>query len=131
MRREDMSQRRILVVEDNPTNLKLVRDVLTHVGFEVIEATSGEDGVRLAQEGSPDLILMDLQLPGIDGAEALRQIRVSGENHVPVVAVTAFAMNDDRKRTFESGFDGYVEKPISVRALPQQVRDFLRLGGTE
>lgn len=125
-----MSQSRILVVEDNPKNLKLVRDVLTHSGYEVIEATSGEDGVRLADEGSPDLILMDLQLPGIDGAEALRQIRGNAKNQVPVVAVTAFAMNADRKRAFESGFDGYVEKPISVRALAQQVRDFLQLGGT-
>jgi two-component system cell cycle response regulator DivK len=124
-----MSQSRILVVEDNPKNLKLVRDVLTYSGFEVIEATSGEDGVRLAHEKLPDLILMDLQLPGIDGTEALRQIREAAENHVPVVAVTAFAMNEDRDRAYESGFDGYVEKPISVRALPEQVRDFLELGG--
>lgn len=125
-----MSQSRILVVEDNPKNLKLVRDVLTYSGFEVIEATSGEDGVRLAHDEQPDLILMDLQLPGIDGTEALRQIRESDEGHVPVVAVTAFAMNEDRDRAFESGFDGYVEKPISVRTLPQQVRDFLELGGS-
>lgn len=125
-----MNQSRILVVEDNPKNLKLVRDVLTYSGFEVIEATSGEDGVRLAQEELPDLILMDLQLPGIDGTEALRQIRAADANHVPVVAVTAFAMNEDRERAYDSGFDGYVEKPISVRALPQQVRDFLQLGGT-
>ena len=125
-----MSPSRILVVEDNPKNLKLVRDVLVHYGYEVIEATSGEDGVRLAGEQSPDLILMDLQLPGIDGAEALRQIRASGQNaDVPVVAVTAFAMNDDRERAFDSGFNGYVEKPISVPRLPQQVSDFLRLGG--
>jgi two-component system cell cycle response regulator DivK len=124
-----MSQVRVLVVEDNPKNLKLVRDVLTYYGFEVIEACSGEDGVRLADEMSPDLILMDLQLPGIDGVEALRQIRMGG-THVPVVAVTAFAMNNDRERAFEAGFDGYVEKPISVRALPQQVTDFLKFGGT-
>jgi two-component system, cell cycle response regulator DivK len=124
-----MSRGRILVVEDNPKNLKLVRDVLTYAGFEVIEATSGEDGVRMAHESVPDLILMDLQLPGIDGAEALRQIRMS-EKQVPVVAVTAFAMNNDRTRAFDAGFDGYVEKPISVRALPQQVSDFLKLGGT-
>src|SRR5690242_4440883 len=117
-----MSQNRILVVEDNPKNLKLVRDVLTYSGFEVIEAMSGEDGVRLANEELPDLILMDLQLPGIDGTEALRQIRETRDSHVPVVAVTAFAMNEDRDRAFESGFDGYVEKPISVRTLPQQVR---------
>jgi two-component system, cell cycle response regulator DivK len=120
-----MSPSRILVVEDNPKNLKLVRDVLTYCGYEVIEATSGEDGVRLAAERSPDLILMDLQLPGIDGAEALRQIRKADESQVPVVAVTAFAMNDDRERAFDSGFDGYVEKPISVRALPGQIEAFL------
>ena len=125
-----MNGRRILVVEDNPKNLKLVRDVLTFSGYEVVEATTGEDGVRLAQEVVPDLILMDLQLPGIDGAEALRRIRNGdGAPGVPIIAVTAFAMNDDRTRAFESGFDGYVEKPISVRALPQQVEDFLRLGG--
>ena len=113
-----MSRGRILVVEDNPKNLKLVRDVLTYAGFEVIEATSGEDGVRIAHETVPDLILMDLQLPGIDGAEALRQIRMN-ETHVPVVAVTAFAMNNS-----------VMKKPISVRALPQQVSDFLKLGGS-
>lgn len=125
-----MNPSRILVVEDNPKNLKLVRDVLTHSGYEVLEATSGEDGVRLADEQSPDLILMDLQLPGIDGAEALRRIRKGARNpDVPVVAVTAFAMNDDRQRAFDSGFNGYVEKPISVRGLPQQVEDFLKLGG--
>ena len=127
---EGTGQGRILVVEDNPKNLKLVRDVLTHFGYEVIEATSGEAGVRLAHESSPDLILMDLQLPGIDGAEALRRIRDGDHRQVPVVAVTAFAMNDDRERAFESGFDGYVEKPISVRALPQQISDFLKLGGS-
>ncbi|MCW2736692.1 response regulator [Nocardioides sp.] len=124
-----MSGRRILVIEDNPKNLKLVRDVLTHFGFEVVEATSGEDGVRLAGQVGPDLVLMDLQLPGIDGAEALRRLRAAeGTRSVPVVAVTAFAMDDDRERALAHGFDGYVEKPISVRALPQQVEDFLKLG---
>jgi two-component system cell cycle response regulator DivK len=124
-----MSEGRVLVVEDNPKNLKLVRDVLSYAGYEVIEATSGEDGVRLAQELPPDLVLMDLQLPGIDGAEALRRIR-SGRTQVPVVALTAFAMNDDRERAFDAGFDGFLEKPISVRALPQQVSDFIKLGGS-
>ena len=126
-----MNAHTILVVEDNPKNLKLIRAVLEFSGYEVIEATSGEEGVRLAGEASPDLILMDLQLPGIDGAEALRQIRSATDGPgVPVVAVTAFAMSDDRERAFASGFDGYVEKPISARALPQQVRDFIELGGS-
>jgi two-component system cell cycle response regulator DivK len=125
-----VSPDRILVVEDNPKNLKLVRDVLLFSGYEVIEATSGEEGVRLATETVPDLILMDLQLPGIDGAEALRQIRASeNARAVPIVAVTASAMDGDRERAYASGFDGYVEKPISIRSLPQQVRDFLMLGG--
>ena len=121
-----MSESRILVVEDNPKNLKLVRDVLTHSGYEVIEATSGEDGVRLAGEACPDLILMDLQLPGIDGAEALRQIRANDRNPgVPVVAVTAFAMHADREQVSSAGFDGYIEKPISTRALPEVVRRYV------
>jgi two-component system cell cycle response regulator DivK len=125
-----MNPGRILVVEDNPKNLKLLRDVLQFSGYEVIEATSGEDGVRLAASEEPDLILMDLQLPGIDGAEALRRIRAGERSReVPVVAVTAFAMDHDREDAFASGFTGYVEKPISIRRLPQQVKDFLRLGG--
>ena len=125
-----MSRNRILVIEDNPKNMKLVRDVLEYSGFEVLEATSGEDGVRLAGETSVDLVLMDLQLPGIDGTEALRQIRTGAQNQdVPVVAVTASAMSDDRARAIASGFDGYVEKPISARALPQQVRDFMGAEG--
>ena len=120
----------ILVVEDNPKNLKLVRDVLQYSGYEVVEATTGEDGVRLAREVHPDLVLMDLQLPGIDGAEALRRIRAEvSTRSMPVVAVTAFVMADDRSSAFASGFDGYVEKPISVRGLAQQVQDFLTLGG--
>ena len=123
---------RILVVEDNPKNMKLVRDVLEFSGYEVIEATCGVDGVRLADKERPQLILMDLQLPDIDGAEALRQIRVGPDGHdgqdVPVVAVTAFAMDEDRVRAFASGFDGYIEKPINVRRFPQQVRDFLARG---
>ena len=124
-----MTLTRILLVEDNVKNLKLVRDVLRHAGFDVVEATTGEDGVRMARELRPDLILMDLQLPGIDGAEALRQIRAEpATRSVPAVAVTAFAMPEDRQLAFDHGFNGYVSKPISVRSLPQQVHDFLTLG---
>jgi two-component system, cell cycle response regulator DivK len=115
----------ILVVEDNALNLKLVRDVLRHAGYQVVEAVTGEDGVRLAAQQNPDLVLMDLQLPGIDGAEALRQLRATGRPHVPVIAVTAFAMEADRLKAERDGFDGYLEKPISVRALPSQVEMFL------
>jgi two-component system cell cycle response regulator DivK len=107
-----MTSTRILVVEDNPKNMKLVRDVLEHAGYEVIEATSGEDGVRLAELERPQLILMDLQLPGIDGAEALRRIRDGRDGRdVPVVAVTAFAMDEDRTRAFASGqVQGFLDR---------------------
>ena len=121
-----MSGNRILVVEDNTKNLKLVRDVLQFAGFEIIEATTGEDGVELAAREHPDLVLMDLQLPGIDGTEALRQIREMPDvGRVPVLAVTAFVMDEDRQRASRAGFDGYVEKPISVRGLTDQVRALL------
>jgi two-component system, cell cycle response regulator DivK len=118
--------RRILVVEDNPLNLKLVRDVLEFAGYHVIEAHSGEEGLRVAQADPPDLVLMDLQLPGIDGTETLHRLREGslGQN-VPVVAVTALAMTEDRERASLAGFDGYIEKPISVRALPGQVEAFI------
>jgi two-component system, cell cycle response regulator DivK len=117
---------RILVIEDNELNLKLVRDVLGYAGYEVVEARTGEQGVELAAECLPDLVLMDLQLPGIDGIEALRQLRASPlTQDVPVVAVTAFAMREDRERALRAGFDGYLEKPFGVRELPGQVRSFL------
>jgi len=118
----------ILVVEDNALNLKLVRDVLRHAGYEVLEAVTGEDGVRLAAEAHPDLVLMDLQLPGMDGAEALRRLRAGDQPQVPVVAVTAFAMDEDRVQAERDGFDGYLQKPISIRALPSQVEAFLSGG---
>lgn len=121
-----MTTRRILVVEDNERNLKLVRDVLQYAGYDIIEARTGEHGVELARARPPDLVLMDLQLPGIDGQQALRQLRNDERtSHIPVVAVTASVMNDDRARILQAGFDGYLEKPISVRDLPAQVRVFL------
>jgi len=121
-----VTPRRILVVEDNPLNLKLVRDVLQFAGYDVIEAQSGEEGLRVAQQDPPDLVLMDLQLPGIDGTETLRRMREGSLGRdVPVVAVTAFAMAEDRERAALAGFDGFVEKPISVRELPGQVEAFM------
>ena len=124
----------ILVVEDNERNLKLLRDVLEYAGYDVRVARTGEDGVSLAASEPPDLVLMDLQLPGIDGLEALRRLRGSPRTaDIPVVAVTAQAMKQDRERALAAGFNGYIEKPISVRAFPDQVRGFLPDGqvGTE
>lgn len=124
-----MSLARILVVEDNPLNLKLVRDVLTVSGYEVVAAPHGEAGVSLADTCAPDLVLMDIQLPGIDGYEALHLLRRNPKlDRVPVVAVTAFAMREDRERAVREGFDGYLGKPLSVRALPSQVGAFLANG---
>jgi len=121
--------RRILVVEDNPLNLKLIRDVLRFSGYEVVEARTGEEGVLLAGHCDPDLVLMDLQLPGIDGTQALRALREDPRlEDVPVVAVTASAMKHDRERASEDGFDGYLEKPLDVRSLPGQVSAFLDRG---
>lgn len=121
-----MTAARVLVVEDNPKNLKLLRDVLDHSGYCVVAATTGEDGARLAGEVEPDLILMDLQLPGIDGTETLRRIRSTAQGaSIPVLAVTAFAMDVDRNRALDHGFDGYVQKPLNVRDLLRQVGDIL------
>jgi two-component system, cell cycle response regulator DivK len=117
---------RILVVEDNPLNLKLIRDVLEFEGFDVLTAQSGEEGVAVAASGRADLVLMDLQLPGIGGHEALLRIRSDPRcSAVPVVAVTAFAMKADIESARKAGFDGYIAKPISVRALPKQLAAFL------
>ena len=124
----------ILVVEDNERNLKLLRDVLEYAGYDVRTARTAEDGITLAVSEPPDLVLMDLQLPGIDGMEALRRLRGSPLTAgIPVVAVTAQAMKDDRERALDAGFNGYIEKPISVRTFPDQVRRFLSGGqvGTE
>jgi CheY-like chemotaxis protein len=113
-------------VEDNALNLKLVRDVLLHAGFEVVEARSGEDGIVRAREDRPDIILMDLQLPGIDGTEAMRTIkRTPIGSSIPIVALTAFVMSEDRERALRNGFDGYLSKPISVGDLPRQITEFL------
>ena len=112
----------VLVVEDNPLNRKLVRDVLGHAGFRVLESEDAEQGIALARSEQPDLILMDVQLPGIDGVQALGRLQADAATAaIPVVALTAFAMKDDRERFLSAGFHGYLEKPISVTALPGQV----------
>ena len=116
----------ILIVEDNPRNLKLVRDLLRHAGHETLEAANGEDAIALACAHRPHLVLMDIQLPGMDGVEALRRMRAeSGTARTRVVALTAFAMKDDRERFLAAGFDEYIEKPISVRDFPPRIAAIL------
>ncbi len=117
----------ILIVEDNPRNLKLARDLLNHAGYRTLEATNAEDGLALARAHRPDLVLMDVQLPGMDGVQGLNRLRADpATNGIPVVAVTAFAMKEDRARFLAAGFDGYLEKPISVREFPGQVAEMLK-----
>jgi two-component system, cell cycle response regulator DivK len=107
-----------MIVEDNERNLKLLRDVLGAYGYRTIEARSGEEAVALAQSSRPALVLMDIQLPGMDGVEALYELRRCGElAETPIAAVTAFVMNEDRERFLAAGFDAYLEKPVDIRAL--------------
>jgi two-component system, cell cycle response regulator DivK len=116
----------ILIVEDNEKNMKLARDVLQFNGFRTLEAVTAEQGLILAAEHHPDLILMDIQLPGMDGTTALRRLRDDSTTAaIKVVALTALAMTNDRERFVSAGFDGYLSKPISVRELPSQVRQLL------
>jgi CheY-like chemotaxis protein len=117
-----MSGQRILVVEDNEKNMKLFRDVLQAKGYDPIEASSGEQAVELATEHVPDLILMDVQLPGIDGVEALARIRGNERTAaIPVLALTAQAMAGDRERFLAAGFDGYISKPVDVMEFIETV----------
>jgi two-component system, cell cycle response regulator DivK len=121
-----MANELILIVEDNEKNRKLVRDVLAFKGYRLAEAETGEDGVRLARELRPDLILMDIQLPGISGIIALGQIREDPEiRRTPVIAVTASAMTQDRQKIMAAGFDGYQSKPINVKDFLAAVRAML------
>ena len=116
----------ILIVEDNEKNLKLVRDVLQVKGFATIEAGSAEDGIKLALERKPDLILMDIQLPGMNGIDALKVLRADPKtSKIPVIAVTASVMQQDRTLITEAGFDRYVGKPINIREFLEAVRSVL------
>jgi two-component system, cell cycle response regulator DivK len=117
---------RILVVEDQEDNRRIVRDLLESVGWRLIEAGDGEEGVRLARSERPDLILMDIQLPVMDGYEATRQIKADPElRAIPIVVVTSYALSGDDKKAMEAGCDAYVTKPFSPRQLLATIRRFL------
>jgi len=121
-----MSGAVILIVEDNERNLKLLRDVLGVRGYSTVEARSAEEALDRVRADRPHLVLMDIQLPGMDGVAALRELRALPDGAaLPVVAVTAFAMKDDRDRLLAAGFDGYLEKPIDIRSLPSTVASLL------
>jgi two-component system cell cycle response regulator DivK len=118
--------RRILVIEDHEENSRILRDLLTSGGYEIIEATTGPEGVSMAEQERPDLILMDIQLPGIDGYEATRQIKANPTLHqIPIIAVTSYALSGDDTQALEAGCDAYVAKPFSPRALLGKVREYL------
>ncbi len=118
---------RILVIEDNEKNMYLIAFILEKAGHLVLRAVTGEEGVETAQRERPDLILMDIQLPGIDGFEATKRIRASAAaGGIPIVAVTSFAMTGDRERLLAAGCNGYIEKPIDPDTIMAQIAGFLR-----
>jgi CheY-like chemotaxis protein len=123
-----MSGELILIVEDNEKNMKLVRDLLQVKGYETLETETAEEGIRVAREKIPDLILMDIQLPGMNGIEALRRLREDPSTHkIPVVAVTASAMSQDREKIMAAGFDGYQRKPLEMKEFLAVVREILSM----
>jgi two-component system, cell cycle response regulator DivK len=118
--------KRILVVEDQDDNRRIMRDLLTSAGFDLIEATNGEEGVQLAEKERPDLILMDIQMPVLDGYAATRRIKaVAGLQDIPIIVVTSYALSGDDEKAREAGADGYVAKPFSPRQLLTKIREFL------
>ncbi|MCK4339032.1 MAG: response regulator [Candidatus Cloacimonetes bacterium] len=117
--------KKILVVEDNETNMYLIRFILTKNGYEVLEARSGEEGLELAIKEKPDLIIMDIQLPGIDGYEATKRIRESEADHeVPIIALTSYAMTGDREKALKAGCNGYIEKPINPETFISEMEKY-------
>jgi two-component system cell cycle response regulator DivK len=118
--------KRILVVEDTEDNRRILRDLLTRAGFDLIEATDGESGVSMATVHRPDLILMDIQLPVFDGYEATRRIKANPETkHIPIIAVTSYALSGDESKAIAAGCNGYVAKPFSPRKILAMVQEFL------
>jgi two-component system, cell cycle response regulator DivK len=121
-----MAAKRILVIEDHEENRRLLRDLLTSFGYELTEAVTGEDGIIAASGNPPDLILMDIQLPGIDGYETTRRFKANPTlNQIPVIAVTSYALSGDDVKAFEAGCDAYVTKPFDPAELLEKIREFV------
>lgn len=121
-----MTTGNILLVEDHEDNRNIYRTILEHFGFNVLVAGDGQEGIRLAGEGKPDLILLDIDIPVLDGLEVARQLKASTSTaRIPIVALTAYSQLEDRQRAAEAGFDGYLAKPVSPRTVLAEVRRFL------
>ena len=121
-----MMKQTILVIEDQEDNRRIFRDLLTSVGYDVIEAVNGVEGVSSAETYNPDLILMDIQLPGIDGYEATRRIKANPNlQKIPIIVVTSYALSGDDVKAFEAGCDAYVSKPFIPRELLAKIREYL------
>jgi two-component system cell cycle response regulator DivK len=120
------TRRVVLVVDDHEDNRRILRDLLASAGYEVIEATTGDDGVAMAKARTPDLILMDIQLPGIDGYEATRRIKADDAlRRIPLIVVTSYALSGDDAKALAAGADAYVAKPFSPRAMLAKIREYL------
>ena len=118
-------KKKVLVIEDNKINMKLVRTLLQIGKYEIIEAEDAETGIEMAKTSSPDMILMDIQLPGIDGFEATAILKSDSVTmHIPIVALTSYAMDGDKKRAKEVGCDGYICKPIDTRTFLKDIEKF-------
>jgi two-component system cell cycle response regulator DivK len=120
-----MTDELVLIVDDNDKNVKLARDVLRFAGLRTVEAFTGSGAFAQAMEHVPDVILLDIRLPDMEGTEVLRRLKDEPQTAgIPVIALTAYAMKGDRERFLAEGFDGYLEKPVSVKELPEQVRAY-------
>ncbi len=118
--------KRVLVVEDHEDNMRIMSDMLASAGYEVIGAVTGVEGVAMAESHNPDLILMDIMLPGLDGYEATRRIKDNAAlRHIPVIAITSYALDGEESRAEEAGCDAYFSKPVSPRALLAKVREYI------
>ncbi|MCG2721471.1 MAG: response regulator [Thermodesulfovibrionales bacterium] len=119
--------KRILIVEDNENNMYLISFILKKGGYEIIQAWNGEEGVELAKKERPDLIVMDIMLPGIDGYEATKRIRETDDaKEIPVVALTSYAMVGDREKAFAAGCAGYIEKPLDPEKILEEIEKYLK-----